>query len=314
MKYIIIVLFILGLITSSGSAKEKKGTLRRPFYTFNELAEFCSLGQEVPLGQVAMDKDAWLASIPRVKLDNFHGPRFKEFAFTFDMGAKPGTLHYILQTLHKYNVKAAFFVTGSFIKSFPDEVRAIVHGGHEVGNHTYHHPKMSSPSQLARELLSTEKIFFEVTGKRMAPYWRSPYLQTRFRRWQLKEAQKLGYMHFMATIDANDWAPERSRYFITGPEFVRRFEAVRLVRDAKGMAYPQYLTSERSKFLRRSGNFESEGAILLMHTDSMRKRNQHALELEKLILFLHRNGYSIVSLSEVMNERASFSEPFTQKF
>ena len=65
---------------------------------------------------------------------------------TFDAGYENGCTGAILDALKKHNAPACFFVVGNFIDSAPDLVQRMVDEGHIVGNHTLHHPDMSSIS------------------------------------------------------------------------------------------------------------------------------------------------------------------------
>lgn len=48
----------------------------------------------------------------------------------------------ILRILAKQDVRATFFVPGFTAESYPDVVRAIVDGVHEIGHHGYLHEQM----------------------------------------------------------------------------------------------------------------------------------------------------------------------------
>ena len=53
----------------------------------------------------------------------------------------------------------------------------MVAEGHTVGNHTYHHPDMSSIADLTafqKEMDDNAALFSEVTGQKMANYYRPP--------------------------------------------------------------------------------------------------------------------------------------------
>ena len=54
----------------------------------------------------------------------------------------------ILEILKKHDIKATFFVVGSYIKTNPELVKQMVADGHIVGNHTMNHPNMSKMSTL----------------------------------------------------------------------------------------------------------------------------------------------------------------------
>lgn len=60
-------------------------------------------------------------------------------AITFDDGPDPEFTPRILDALARAGVRATFFVMGWPAVRHPDLIRAIVDGGHEVGNHTWTH-------------------------------------------------------------------------------------------------------------------------------------------------------------------------------
>ncbi len=68
----------------------------------------------------------------------------RRIALTFDGGsAANGTLH-ILDTLLSRNVKCTLFLTGDFIKRYPALVKRMIADGHELGNHSMHHPHLTN--------------------------------------------------------------------------------------------------------------------------------------------------------------------------
>ncbi len=72
----------------------------------------------------------------------------------------------ILETLKNNNVKATFFLDGSWTRKFPEEAKKIVMEGHEIGNHAYTHPAMSTLSngRIEQEILRTNDIIQKATG------------------------------------------------------------------------------------------------------------------------------------------------------
>lgn len=60
-------------------------------------------------------------------------------AITFDDGPDPEFTPRILAALTRAGVRASFFAMGWPAVRHPDLIRAIVDGGHEVGNHTWTH-------------------------------------------------------------------------------------------------------------------------------------------------------------------------------
>ena len=91
------------------------------------------------LGPVHGGKVAWnSASVP--------GPYI---AMTFDDGPVRANTTRLLDMLRQRNIKASFFTVGQMAKNAPDLMRRMAAEGHELANHTWTHPKMSSLSDAA---------------------------------------------------------------------------------------------------------------------------------------------------------------------
>ena len=124
---------------------------------------------------------------------------------TFDDGPSDNT-NAILDVLDDYNVKATFFVVGNFLETSPDLVKKMVKEGYTVGNHTYHHPDMSSISDKAsfqKELEGVSNLYKEITGKEMTKYYRPP--QGKYSTENLKMAKELGYQTYFWSLAYVDW-------------------------------------------------------------------------------------------------------------
>lgn len=130
----------------------------------------------------------------------------KVLYLTFDCGYENGNTQPILDALKKHNAKATFFVVGHFLETAPDLVKQMTEDGHAVGNHTYHHPDMSSISTLEdfqKELDDVANLFREVTGEELAPYYRPP--QGECNTENIKMAQQLGYATIFWSLAYVDW-------------------------------------------------------------------------------------------------------------
>lgn len=130
----------------------------------------------------------------------------KNIYLTFDAGYENGYTPSILDTLKKHNVKATFFVVGNYITSAPDLVKRMNDEGHTVGNHTYHHPDMSSISEesaFREEICSLEDEYKKVTGCEMIKYYRPP--RGKYSEENLEMAKKLGYKTFFWSLAYVDW-------------------------------------------------------------------------------------------------------------
>ncbi len=116
----------------------------------------------------------------------------------------------MLEILKEKNVKATFFIGGTWAEKFPQLVKKISSQGHEIGSHGYSHPHPDNISlqENLQDISKAEKIIFDITGKKprlyAPPYGeRGPAV--------LEAAQELGYRTVLWSIDTVDWqrpAPE----------------------------------------------------------------------------------------------------------
>ena len=130
----------------------------------------------------------------------------KVIYLTFDCGYENGYTAKILDALKAHNAPAAFFVVGNMIETAPDLIRRMVEEGHIVGNHTYHHPDMSSIADQAafqKELDDLAALYQETTGQELPRYYRPP--QGKYNVENLKQAQALGYRTVLWSLAYVDW-------------------------------------------------------------------------------------------------------------
>ena len=130
----------------------------------------------------------------------------KVIYLTFDCGYENGCTEKILDALKKHNAPAAFFVVGHMLESAPDIVRRMAAEGHIVGNHTFHHPDMSSisdQSAFQQELDSLAALYRETTGQELSRFYRPP--QGKYSVDNLKQAQALGYRTVFWSLAYVDW-------------------------------------------------------------------------------------------------------------
>ncbi len=105
-----------------------------------------------------------------------HGTRRqRRVAITIDDGPCPLITPLILQVLDRYQVVANFFVVGEKAEQYPQLLRDIAQAGHLIGNHTYHHRRLSelSAQEIAAELDACQTIIGRLTGQVMR-YLRPP--------------------------------------------------------------------------------------------------------------------------------------------
>lgn len=99
----------------------------------------------------------------------------KAVALTFDDGTSSFTGR-LLDCLEANNAKATFFMTGTEIESFPDEVKRMNELGCELGNHTYDHTDLTtlSAEEISDEISRVDQQLVTLTGQG-ASVVRPPY-------------------------------------------------------------------------------------------------------------------------------------------
>ena len=100
----------------------------------------------------------------------------KKIALTFDAAWGNEDTAQILEILKKHDVRVTFFMTGGWVESYPDDVKAILAAGHDLGNHSENHKNMSqlSDAEKKEELMKVHEKVRTLTGYEMFLF-RLPY-------------------------------------------------------------------------------------------------------------------------------------------
>lgn len=106
----------------------------------------------------------------------------------------PANARRLLRILSEHNARATCFVLGSVAEAFPDLVREIQDGGHEIASHGHHHLPVyfRKPEEFKADVARSLERLEAVTGKKIRGY-RAPYFSiTRGTRWALPILADLG--------------------------------------------------------------------------------------------------------------------------
>ncbi|MCZ8512020.1 polysaccharide deacetylase family protein [Paenibacillus filicis] len=134
----------------------------------------------------------------------------KKVYLTIDTGGPLGDTKTLIKSLKDNGVKANFFIAGYNVKKDPDFVRQLVADGHLVANHTMTHTDMNlqTDEQIRGEIEDYAKLYKDVTGQEMQPYFRFPY--GRYNTHILKLVSDMGYTSVFWSTAMRDWEPRKN--------------------------------------------------------------------------------------------------------
>lgn len=133
-------------------------------------------------------------------------------ALTFDDGPATWTSP-ILDLLAEHQVRATFFVIGSRAEGSADVLRRMVVEGHELGNHTWSHTRLTlCGDELVREELQRTSAILERTAGYRPRRFRPPRYDVDSRVIRIAQALGLAYTH--GDIRPPDWDPRCTSGFI----------------------------------------------------------------------------------------------------
>jgi len=205
------------------------------------------------------------------------GAADKKMVLSFDDGPDTKWTPKILDILKQKNVPGVFFVIGNMANQRPDILRREYAEGHEIGNHTFTHPKFDdiTRTEIRWQLNLTERLIESTLGVKSILF-RPPYgidHQPEFAEEivQLPVAQEMGYLIVGQRIDPDDWS----------------------LRDGKPIPAKEIVDS----VLRQV----DKGNIILLH-DGGGDRTQTVAALPQIIDALRGRGYQLVSVSDLLGK------------
>jgi peptidoglycan/xylan/chitin deacetylase (PgdA/CDA1 family) len=119
----------------------------------------------------------------------------------------------VLDLLREHEAHATFFLIGARVRERPEDVRRLVAEGHEVGSHTFTHPRLTEvPAEEVRaEVLGGVEALEEVLGERLTLF-RAPGFHAAER--ELAIVAELGLEAVFADVDPEDWRAEKDPHTI----------------------------------------------------------------------------------------------------
>ncbi|SCI19719.1 MULTISPECIES: polysaccharide deacetylase family protein [unclassified Romboutsia] len=184
----------------------------------------------------------------------------KKIAITFDVAWGSENIDEILEVLDKHNIKATFFLVGSWIDDNKNTVKLISEKGHEIGNHSNTHPNMKeTPDEdIMNEIEITSEKISNITGQRVTLF-RPPFGEVTDE--VMEVCKSLDYTVIKWDVDSLDW---------------------------KGISADQ-ITERVYKSVQ-------PGSIVLFHASSSNVKEY----LDTAITQLEKNGYGICKVSDLI--------------
>jgi len=210
----------------------------------------------------------------------------KKIALTFDDGPDPRWTPQILDILNRYHVPATFFVVGENAEAHPGLLAREWNSGMDIGNHSFTHPEMDKVPWMRTklELDATQRVIEAMTGH-MTTLFRAPNRAdsepTTPEDFQpILDAHDLGYRFIGEQIDPTDWYPG-----ITANQIVSRV----------------------------LGN-ATNGNCVLLHDAGGDTRQETINALPRIIEGLRSQGYTFVTVSQIMHPELSVAAARAQVF
>ncbi len=233
------ILILIGLIAAL-LLLEPLNNIAVPSSRFIPSLSFSASGRQLPIYGVETEK--------------------KQIAITFNAAWEADDIPVLLALLKEKEVTATFFLVGQWAEKNPQQAKLIAEAGHEIGNHSYAHPDMTTLSarQIEADISKADEAIRQATGV-FPKCFRAPsggYNDT-----VIAVAKALDHTPIQWTIDSLDWKRPPAQEIIQ-----------RVLKQASG------------------------GSIILFHTALENTR----LALPEIIDTLSQRGYTFVHVSDLI--------------
>ena len=164
------------------------------------MALLCAIGTVYASGTRTAEVVARKRELPIYAVDRSDN----KIAISFDAAWGGDKTEKILDILDEFGVKTTFFMVDIWTQRFPDLVKEIAARGHEIGNHSATHPKMSTLNrdQIKQELDTMADNAQALTGTRPTLF-RPPYGD--YNNDVVLTARASGYEPIQWSVDSLDW-------------------------------------------------------------------------------------------------------------
>ncbi len=158
----------------------------------------CAISGGVDFYAVLSSKTTKKLPIYRVKRED------KKIAISFDCAWGVDYTDELLKVMEDFNVKCTFFAVEFWVNKYPDYVKKIVDGGHEIGTHSATHSHMAKLGEVAidLELKSSVSAIEKITESKVKLF-RAPFGE--YNDTVISVAEKNGLFTVQWDVDSLDW-------------------------------------------------------------------------------------------------------------
>lgn len=128
----------------------------------------------------------------------------KKVAISFDAAWGADDTDELLRILRENEVRATFFLCGYWVDKYPEEIKRIYEGGHDIGNHgnTHAHGAQLSLEQNKQEIQGVHEKIKALLGVEMNLF-RPPFGE--YNNTVIEAAEEMGYHVVQWDVDSLDW-------------------------------------------------------------------------------------------------------------
>ena len=128
----------------------------------------------------------------------------KKVAISFDCAWGIDHTETLLKIMAQNDVRCTFFAVQFWVEKYPDYVKKIIDGGHELGTHSRTHSYMSklSKTQIKDELSTSAAAIERLTGKKVRLF-RPPYGD--YNNLLVNTVTEMGMYAIQWDVDSLDW-------------------------------------------------------------------------------------------------------------
>jgi polysaccharide deacetylase family protein (PEP-CTERM system associated) len=151
--------------------------------------------------------------------DYFHvsalAPNIHRDTWTSRESRVVGNTHRLLDLFEQSSVRGTFFVLGWVAERYPQLVKDIAAGGHEIACHGFSHRLVyeQSPKEFYEETLRSKKVLEDIAGSAVLGYRAASYSIVRKSLWALDVLVELGFAY-----DSSIFPVRHDRYGIPDAE------------------------------------------------------------------------------------------------